>query len=192
MLDPRRMVTDEKINAVARIAREGEEPAVRSILTLAAASYGSRPTDESTVPTGFDARAAALFECIVEGAYLVATADGVFDEEERRTFERVVTSACAGSVLQRHVSDLVADLADQLAEDGLDQRINRLAEALKRPEHAREVLRIAGLIAQASEDVSDVERSVMEKLAKASGLGENAVDEALADVASAIAEAMKT
>src|SRR5690606_13128494 len=89
------MLTDDRIHLLARIARTphgGSEstPADRSILTLAAASYGSRPEDESTIPTGFDPFAAALFECIVEGAYLVATADGVFDDEEKRTFERIV------------------------------------------------------------------------------------------------------
>src|SRR6185503_16519261 len=116
-------------NLLAKVARtpHGSAPAAagaadRSILTLAAASYGSRPTDESTVPTGFDPFAAALFESIVEGAYLVATADGVFDEEERRIFERIVTASCGGTVAQGHIADLISDLADQLAEDGLDTR----------------------------------------------------------------------
>ena len=53
----------------------------------------SRPSDEATVPTGFDPVAVALFEAIVEGAFLVAFADGVFDDEERKTFERVVAPA---------------------------------------------------------------------------------------------------
>ena len=51
-----------------------------SILTVAAASYGSRSQDdEVTQPTGFDPEAAALFEAVVEGAYLVAHADHDFD-----------------------------------------------------------------------------------------------------------------
>jgi tellurite resistance protein len=182
------MLTDEKINLLARVARtpHGTNTAAsadRSILTLAAASYGSRPTDESTVPTGFDAKAAALFESIVEGAYLVATADGVFDDEERRVFERIVTAACGGAVPQRHVADLVSDLHDQLEEDGLDRRIERLAEALTRREHAQEVLRIAALIAQVSEDVSAIEREALDKLAAAQ------VDAALADVRTALGSA---
>jgi tellurite resistance protein len=187
------MVTDEKINLLARVARtphgtNAEVSKDRSILTLAAASYGSRPTDESTVPTGFDARAAALFEAIVEGAYLVASADGVFDDEERRTFERIVTAATGGAVPQHHVSDLLADLADQLSEDGLDRRIEVLGKALARPEHAQEVLRIAALIAQASEDVSDVERAVLERLAAAFKLAPTEVDAALGDVKNALSK----
>lgn len=183
------MHTDDRINLLARVARaprlpdvDGRETSDRSILMLAAASYGSRPTDESTVPTGFDPFAAALFESIVEGAFLVATSDGVFDDEERRVFERVVTAACGGSVPQSHVADLVSDLADQLGEDGLDRRIQRLAEGVQRREQAVEVLRIAALIAQASGDVSDVERSVLGKIAAACQLGDGAVERALADV----------
>ena len=190
------MLTDERINMLARVARRpsggplrgdvADGPDERSILTLAAASYGSRPTDESTVPTGFDPHAAALFESIVEGAYIVATADGVFDEEERRAFERIVTVACGGAVAQRHIADLISDLADQLAEDGLEMRIQRLGEGIIRREHAQEVIRIAALIAQCSEDVSEIERSVLEKLATSCKLEVSEVDAAFADVKKAL------
>ncbi len=187
-----RMQTDDRINLLAKVARtpnrrRPETPgrgaaSDRSILLMAAASYGSRPTDESTVPTGFDPFAAALFESIVEGAYLVATADGVFDDEERSTFERIVTAACGGAVPQSHVADLITDLADQLGEDGLERRVERLAEGVQREEQALEILRIAALIAHASDDVSEVERSVLGKIASACHLGDAAVDVALADV----------
>ncbi|MBX3232436.1 MAG: tellurite resistance TerB family protein [Labilithrix sp.] len=182
---------DDRINLLAKVARanvagadvtDKQASTDRSILMLAAASYGARPTSESTIPTGFDPFAAALFEAIIEGAYLVATADGVFDDEERTTFERVVAASTGGSVPQNHVADLVADLADQLQEDGLDRRVERLAEGIQREEQALEVLRIAALIAQVSDDVSDVERNVLTKIASACKLGEAAVDRAIDDV----------
>ncbi len=182
------MIVDDRINLLARVARTENAPAEhagspdRSILMLAAASYGARPTDDTTVPTGFDPFAAALFESIIEGAYLVATADGIFDAEERSTFERIVTASCGGTVAQNHVADLVADLADQLGEDGLDRRVSRLAEGVQRDEQGREVLRIAALIASVSDDVSDVERHVLGKIASACNLGDGAVDRALEDV----------
>jgi tellurite resistance protein len=185
------MLTDERINMLARVAStphagDTDSQQDRSILTLSAASYGSRPEDESTIPTGFDPYAALLFECIVEGAYLVATADGVFDEEERRAFERIVTAATGGAVSQKHIADLISDLNDQLAEDGLDVRLARLGEGVVRREHAQEVVRIAALIAQVSEDVSEVERNVLERLAIACKLEASEVDAALADVAKAL------
>lgn len=185
---------EDRITLLAKIARtprtsQEVAPGARSILTIAAASYGSRPLDEGTVPTGFDPFAAALFESIVEGAYLVATADGVFDDEERQTFERIVTAACGGTVAQNQIANLIGDLADQLEEDGLERRIQRIGEGIQREEQALEVLRIAALIAQASEDVSDVERSTLERLAWACRLGSGAVDKALAEVRASLEHA---
>jgi tellurite resistance protein len=188
------MDTEEKINLLARVAAHsaagaagGAQPV--SILTLAAASYGSRPSDEATVPTGFDPQACALFEAIVEGAYLVASADGVIDEQERKTFEKVVTTACGGAVPPQAISALVSDLSDQLSEDGLDARVKAIAEQAHRPEHSREVLRIAALIAQVSENVSDVEMTVLRKIAQACGMAAVDVDRALTEVRAAVSAA---
>lgn len=184
---------DERINLLAKIARTpsglsaAPQNQDRSILMLAAAAYGSRPSNESTAPTGFDPFAVALFEAIVEGAYLVATADGVFDEREQATFERIVVAACGGSVTQKNVAALVGDLSDQVAEDGLDQRIKRLTIGIQKPEQAMEVLRIGALMAQVSEDVSDVERAVLAKIAAACSLGDDAVERAIADVRASLA-----
>src|ERR1700738_5186295 len=114
------MPKDEaRIHLLARIARgeddTGEKPPW--LLSLSAAAYGARPSDEATVPTGFDPYAVALFETIVEGAYLVAKADGELDDAERKAFERVVVNACSGTVTPKQIQALLADLQDQLDED---------------------------------------------------------------------------
>jgi tellurite resistance protein len=186
------MENDGRINLLARLARSTSAPAQgdsgsgASILSLAATAYSVRPSEDATVPTGFDPQAVALFEAIVEGAYLVATADGVFDAEELRAFERVVVEACGGAVVKRQIAALMADLADQLKEDGLDRRIQALAATVTKKEHAQEVLRVATLLAQTSDDVSPVEREVLAKIATRCGLGKDAVDQALADVKAAL------
>lgn len=190
MVDPA-METDDRINLLARVARspgavKGTSGSA-SILTLAAASYGAKVSDDSTVPTGFDPNAARLFEALVEGAYLVASADGVVDESERETFERVVVAASGGVVTEAQVVALVGDLADELAEDGLDKRVQAIGERASTRPQAEEVLRIAALLAQVSDDVSDVERNVLVKLAAACRLGPADVDAAMADVKKALA-----
>lgn len=184
------MATDEaRIHLLARIARGGdmanEKPA--SILSLSAAAYGARPQDEATVPTGFDPQAVALFETIVEGAYLVATADGEFDDAERKAFERVVVSACGGMVTSKQISGLLSDLKDQLDEDGVDRRVERLAAAVPKRDHAVEVLRIAALLADASDGVSQVERDMLQRIATGCKLETSEVDRAIADVRGALA-----
>ncbi len=187
------MPADDKINLLARVARSAGKPGVPadpakplSILSLAAASYGARPDDDATVPTGFDPVAVALFESIVEGAYLVASADGVVDDDERKTFEQVVVTACGGAVAPKQIAALVGDLADQLEEDGLDRRLTMLAKQVTKPEHALEVLRIGALLAQVTDDVGPEERVVLTKLAAAMSLAADSVDRALGDVKAAL------
>jgi tellurite resistance protein len=188
------MLSEDKIQLLGRVARaqsgaapSGDPDKPVSILSLAAASYGAKPAEESTIPTGFDPLAVVLFEAIVEGAYLVAAADGVVDQEERHIFERVVTAACGGVVLEKQVADLVADLAALLEKDGMDKRVAAVGEQVHKKDHGREVLRIASLLAIASNDVSAIEREVLEKLATAFTLEAVDVDTAIADVRAVLA-----
>ncbi len=190
------MENEVRINLLARIARSAAAPGIPvdpakpvSILSLAAASYAARPSEDATVPTGFDPVAVALFEAIVEGAFLTANADGVFDEDEQRTFERVVVAACGGSVPPQQIAALVGDLRDQLEEDGIDQRVAMLARGVTKHEHAQEVLRIAALLAQSNGEVSRIERDVLGRIAGTCGLEKDAVDVALADVRAALGAA---
>ena len=158
-----------------------------SILVVAAASYGARPDhDEHTIPTGFDPQAAALFEAVVEAAFLVANADGEFDEDERRAFESVVLEAAGKKVDLRQVEALVGDLAELLAEDGVDGRIKMIGRTVTKQAHQREVVRVAALLAHVSGGVSDVERDVLRKLADAIDHGEELVGESVADAERAL------
>jgi len=178
-----------------KVARGLNEPwaakeagAQGSILTVAAGVYGARPAaEETTIPTGFDPQAAALFEAIVEAAYVVSAADGVLDDSEREAFAQVVSEACGGAVDEDQIADLLADLRDHLREDGLDTRVGAIALAVLKPEHRREVLRMAGLLAHVSGGVSGVEKAVLEKLAAAFQLEPREVDAALDAVKSALA-----
>jgi len=153
-----------------------------SILGVAAQSYGSNSVVEDvTQPTGFDPEVAALFEALVESAFLVAHADGDFDETEREAFEHIVLAVCQGKVAERQVHALLLDLQAQLEEDGLEKRVAMVGRSIKRPEHAHEVLRVAALLAEVSGGVSAVERQVLSELAKACQLDEFALSRALTE-----------
>jgi tellurite resistance protein len=161
-----------------------------SILIAAAGSYGAgaQQSDGLTQPTGFDPEAARLFEAIVESAYLVANADGDFDKTERSTFEHVVLTACEGKVGERQISALLEDLREQLSEDGLDKRVEMVARSISKPEHAREILRVAALLAHISGGVSSIERTTLERLAGELKLEVGAIDQALAEATQALSE----
>ncbi len=160
-----------------------------SILSIAATSYGWKSSgDEVTQPTGFDPEAARLFESVVEAAFLVANADGEFDDAERSAFSHVVVAACSGLVVERQVDALLSDLAEQLEEDGIDKRVHMVSKGIAREDQAREVLRIAALLAHVSGGVSQIERAVLGKLALELKLDASAVDSAVKEAGGALAE----
>jgi tellurite resistance protein len=152
---------------------------VASILAQAATLYGAKPDEERTPPTGFDPAAAMLFEALIEGAFLVANADGEFDADERAAFEQVVLAASGERVTTSQLAALVAELGELLAQDGLGARIAKLTETITKSEQKDEVLRVAALIAQVSGGVSDDELGVMTKLAQGFGLDEAVVRRAI-------------
>jgi tellurite resistance protein len=173
-----------RVAARLREAAHGGGPEQEgSVLAASARRYGAwRPGDGAGAAPTFDPEAAALFEAVVEASYLVANADGVFDDTERAAFHEVVLTACRGAIPARQLTALMEDLAVQLREDGIDKRVRMVARIIASPEQAREVLRVAALIAHVSEGVSAVEREVMLKLAHALGLGNEQLDEALQEV----------
>jgi tellurite resistance protein len=184
------------ISLIGKVARQlsraptyAKAGARGSLLSVAASSYGwTSADDELTQPTGFDPEAARLFEAVVEGAFLVANADGEFDASEQAAFQHVVVAACAGSVGVDQVSALLADLHDQLDEDGMQKRIKMVAETITREDHAREVLRVSSLLAHVSGGVSAVERNILDKLAAEFKLAGAAVEQAIEEAAHALAE----
>ncbi len=179
------------LDRIAQGIARPDSPGVKaSILTSAGELYGTRPVlEDSTPPTGFDPAAAALFEALVEGAFIVANADGVFDDEERRAFEAVVLHATQKSIDPTQLSALLADLAEQLADDGVEKRVQCVASTISKAEHQREVLRVSALIGYISGGVSEVERNAMVALARAFKLADDEVDRAIADAQKALGDA---
>lgn len=185
-------VADESL--LAKVARSLTLPPAdaptgvsNSILAAAATSYGSKPEeDEVTLPTGFDINAAALFEAVVEAAFLVANADGEFDDGERKAFESVVLEACKNQIDERQLGALVSDLGELLKEDGIERRVVMVGRTVKNAMQQREVLRIAALLAHVSGGVSEVEQQVLTQLSQAFELGDDAVQEAVGEAERAL------
>lgn len=160
-----------------------------SILSLASSAYSSRPEgEEVTQPTGFDPHIAALFEAVIESAFIVANADHEFDDTERQAFKHVVVTGCGNRVSEPQVVALLADFEELLREDGIDKRVKMVARTVTKPEYAREVLRVAALMAHVSAGVSDVEKDVLDKLRQEFGLQPDALDTALKEVATALSD----
>ena len=188
MTAPDKGLLERVARGIARPGQAAPPGVTASILAQAAKSYGARPVyDESTAPTGFDPKAAALFEGIVEAAFLVANSDGVFDADERAAFQSVVTIACNDQVQPAQLQALLADLCKQLADDGIDKRARMVARSIAKPDQQVEVLRIAALMAHISGGVNASERAVLDQLARGFDLAAGAVDKALDEAEAALA-----
>ncbi len=157
----------ERIERLANVSSGVEGAGRRSVIALAAAAYASQPSVDSTTPTGFDPSAVMLFESIVEAAFLVATADGVFDNDEREVFARIVAASADNALPRSDLNGLVEELADHLALQGLDKRVARIAESVHRHEHKVALLRVAYLVALANDVISEPEEAVIARLCSA-------------------------
>ncbi len=178
-------MSESRLGQLKTLMQKSTGGAYRSVWSLAAATYGARPDDESTLPTGYDPHLVALFEAMLGAAILVAHADGHFDDVERRALEQVVHSLGAGSLPRGQVATLVEDFEADLARDGFERRVELVIDAVMRPDFARELLRMATVVALASHDVSTEERSLLERFAVGMGLDAADVDAVIVEARAA-------
>ncbi len=179
---------DKVVDSLGQPLRWDGQGQDEPLLLACAARYSGEMKDpKEGGGFGFDADAAALFEAIVEGAYLVAHADGVFDATEQQAFGRLVWEICGGRISEGQLQALVQDLGSQLREDGLARRLAMVAKAVVDLEHRREALRVAALLATVSAGVSEVERDVLLQFAQELALGPEEVGGAIANAQTALA-----
>ncbi len=178
MAVPDQDTLDRVARAIARPGAGAPSDAVTTILAQAAA-YGADPV-------GGTAAAPSEFEATVEAAFLVANADGLFDDDERSAFQHVVLQACNHVVPDELVQSLLAELSKRLAADGIEKRASAVARSLTRRDLQLEVLRTAALMAEISGGVAAPERDVLEWLARECFLDSTAVDQAVAEAQAAL------
>jgi tellurite resistance protein len=98
----------------------------------------------------------------------------------------VVVAGCNNNVQPAQLAALLADLSQQLNEDGIEKRARMVARSITRKDHQVEVLRIAALMAHISGGVSEEERKVIDVLAKDFSLDSDEVEQALTQAEAAL------
>jgi tellurite resistance protein len=178
MAVPDKGTLDRVARAISRPGAGAPGDAIAIILAQAAA-YGANPgAGTATAQSGFEAT--------VEAAFLVANADGEFDEEERSAFQQVVLQACNHLVQADLMQSLLSELGERLAADGIEKRASAVARSLTRRDQQLEVLRTAALMAEVTGGVATAERNVLETLARGCALDRSAVDQALEEAEAAL------
>lgn len=106
---------------------------------------------------------------LIDIGALVANADGVIDEQEIDTLRRIL-EPMLGAELDAEVVRFLIDASVRVIQgDGVDARVRLVSEILLDCDAVEPALVVALGVAFASEGFSDAERSVIEKLAVATG-----------------------
>jgi tellurite resistance protein len=120
-----------------------------------------------------------FFSALVEGAVLVASADGLLSDEETHTL--------AGERLSADdFSAMLTSFAEVLGDDGEEGRLRTLAEAIPDEAARHEILRFAILIALCDGELSGREHDTLLALGAAFGFEGAWVDDTIGRIASLV------
>lgn len=108
-----------------------------------------------------ESSADAFFSALVEGAFLIAAADGELSEDEESTLSETM-GYVTGEVLEPDAfMEMIDSFASALAEDGLEARLAALAAAVPDEAARREVLAFAALLAICDHNLVETEQRVL-------------------------------
>lgn len=168
-------------NSVAERARQLLEKKAASELPDAARLKNAAAERESS--------ADAFFSALVEGAFLVAAADGELSEEEEVTLADTLAHVTGSEVEPGEFVDMIDAYAEALASDGLSGRLRVLAEQVPDDAARREVLAFAALLAVCDHNLVDDERETLIKMGQAFSMDEAGVKSVLEAVMATMAPA---
>ena len=133
-----------------------------------------------------DRNVEAFLSVLVEAAYLIAAADGVVSETERQTLAETISAIVGGDLPPEELLAMLVAFADALNTDGLDQRLEVMAEALADVEARETAVSFASLVALCDREFDARERVMLLKIGAAFGFDEARVGVLLEHVASGL------
>lgn len=127
-----------------------------------------------------------FFSALVEGAFLLAAADGELSDDEAATLGETIAFVTGEALEPDEFMEMIDAFADALDQSDLASRLAAVARAVPDVAARREVLGFATLIALCDRDLADAERAALGQMAKAFGLAESDVDALVGDVQKAL------
>ena len=123
----------------------------------------------------------AFFSGLVEGAYLLAAADGELSEDEESTLAETLVKVTGDAFEPTEFMAMINAFEEALRQDGLTGRLNALATSLPDLDARREVLAFAVLIALCDRHLADAERKALHAMGAVFGLDPATLDVIVAD-----------
>jgi tellurite resistance protein len=129
----------------------------------------------------------AFFGVLLEGAFLVASADGQLEKEEVGELADLISKMTGEMVSPGDLADMVAAYSARYEQEGRAGRIAAMTAAVTEPAKRREVLGFAALVALSDSDLAPSELFVLHSIAKGFGLTTGDVNEIIRGLRAALA-----
>ena len=136
-----------------------------------------------------DEAAGTYFSAIIEACYLVAAADGLA-EEEGGAVRELIRFATGEALVERRAQQLFDSYGDLLEEQGLEARLDAIAERLDDFLAREECMGFAALVAVADGELAEREMVVLMALASRFDFSAGEVQAVVHQVARGLAEAV--
>jgi hypothetical protein len=111
-----------------------------------------------------------VFRAAIEAGYLVASADGVFDDAERTTLVKAIEILSVGSVIEWEVETLIDECESRAEKQGPILRARAVGEELKRLGSVEAGILIAGAVARATKKLDKKEAEVLKAVGAGAGI----------------------
>ncbi len=112
----------------------------------------------------------AFFSGLVEGAFLLAAADGEMSEDEEATLAETLVKVTGDAYEPAEFVAMINAFDEALEQDGLAGRLSALAGSLPDAAARREVLAFAVLIALCDRHLADTERAALQQMGDVLGI----------------------
>jgi tellurite resistance protein len=121
---------------------------------------------------------------VIDLGVLVANADGMINDRERELLLEVFQALLETKLTPEVVDALVSASAEVIKVAGTDARARLVAAILRDCDSVEPGLRVAIAIALTSQGLSDAERGVIDRVARAAGVAQHRVEELIEEVRS--------
>ncbi|HVJ89264.1 MAG TPA: hypothetical protein VM580_05630 [Labilithrix sp.] len=137
---------------------------------LSLEDHADKIREELKVPRQGD-----LFKVAIEAGYLTARADGGVDDTEVEVLVKAVELLSQGLVLEWETESLIEDCKKLADTEGVENRAEKVGEALKSLGHGEAGLFVAALVARATKGVDKSEAELLKTIGKSAGVSTDAV-----------------
>lgn len=136
-----------------------------------------------------ESSADTFFSGLVEGAFLVAAADGEMSDEEESTLGETINHVTGEPLEPAEFMEMLDSFAQALDDDGLHGRITALAKALPDDPARREVLAFSILVALCDRNLAASEKKVLIEMGNAFGIYEDEIEQIIASIEASLGPA---